>query len=867
MLSPIVNSKATAVAAELSRRLHVPSGRSSRRCASSRVMTSRRSASSLHSNNIHSSSGVHHSTMIPHSPKSLHLPGQRLRYVSSAPDSNATTDSNATAGSPSSHRMKVTVKYNSPNKVNHSNPNNNNHNSNPWSGVSQEKLLEETNRLRRHLRQKPDPNTKTVIRLDDYFHVLEAWMEHAKASASTNTNNIQAAQQARVLLEAMEQETASEQRHNNPNGSVLAPTMSFYEVVLQAYATCQGGEAAALEAETILAFLLEQQNQRRRRKRQWRLQPTTKTFNIVLNCWAKSQTRDAGRCAHQIYEHMLQRAKIHRSYAPNERTIVTLMDAWNKSGHYNARKYVLALFQTTFDNWITYHNAADAAGDLEGVPVIPLDIAMFHAAMDVIVKSSQRSKFQLNNNNDYQDAAHQGDDNHLRNMTPTEAAEHVEGMLAGLLEHASAWKVHPNVRTFAIVLDAWAQAELRSTGNHRGYAAQRAQTILQLLLEAYYGDDGDKHLSPALAQSPVKPNEVTFTTVITAWSHAKQAQKAHDAFQQLLDLYYASGREDDLVPTIVTGNAVMAAWAREKRTDFILQTLQTMSELADETGRADCQPDLRSFNILLGAYGKTGHLQEATALLQWMEDGGKGDKQSSQSTHSGVPWKRPDRWEAPDVVSYNCVLAALGQQGEATKAETLLISMKQKGIEPDQFAYTSMMSAYVRSQDKTKVAKGTLLLQELSAKTKPDAICLVAYMQLCASAGKEERRMAFARVLEAFETLPPAKINHVTFSIMAQALNRLLVWDSTEAAGEDAAKFWESEESLTEEKMRLMQMLCVQCCEAGYFSDRVHQELQRAGSNVLHWLKSNRFQPEWSQNVPMHQRPQALLRQQKFRQR
>lgn len=860
--------------------------------------------------------------------------------------------------------------------------------------MSPGKLLQETKRLQQHLlpnnnNKDEDKSTITtkdtnnVIRLDDYFNVLEAWMEHAKSVHHNNQNNIitnsgstgiQAAHQARSLLDTMEQAAQNHSRQhrryrydnnntnatNKSNTTMLAPTLSFYEVVLQAYATCDGGLEAAQQAQTILAFLLEQQQLHRllREKQiqqdRRRLQPTTKTFNIVLNAWAKSHTRDAGHHAQRIYDHMLlvqqespPTIPTEHSCYPNARTIVTLMDAWNKSGHYEAADHVLALFQSTLESWqLDQHqqqqqeeeantavatdvadstlpeavantkdtasgmgmddtNAGDSVNSAtmesgndtedtstetpgtEFAPVIPLDIAMFHAAMDTIVKSAadnarrQGRRRQQNNKNDNnnQSISSSNTSGSTQNMTAAQAAQYVEGMLGALLENAAVWNVQPNARTFTIVMDAWARAEFQSSvvqrdHNDHGKGAHRAQAILDLLLNIYYGANEHQDFS-LLGLSPVKPNEVTFTTVITAWSHAKQAQKAHDAFQRLLGLYRASGGEDDLTPTIVTGNAVMTAWAKEKRTDFILQILQTMSKLASETGRVDCQPDLRSFNILLGAYGKAGHVQDALSLLQWMEDrGSKKNDTNESTTNFDFLLQRSDAtgMDGPDVVSYNCVLSALSQHGDTVEAERLLVRMQQQnGIKPDQVTYTSIMNTYARSNDPVKVTKATQLLDEFSKTTQPDMICLVAYLQVCAGAGKNERRKAFASAVEAFKCLPPNKINHVAFSNMAQAINQLLVWDGSAATevdpnpGEvDALDIqWDSKEGLAEERMNRLKVLCIQCSEMGCLSDNVLRELQRAGCNVLHWLRSDFFMPEWSRIVPMHQRPKILLQQQR----
>ena len=750
--------------------------------------------------------------------------------------------------------------------------------SNPWSGVSTEELLQETRRLQQHLQTKRNDsnNSMKIISMDDYFNVLEAWMEHAKSNP--NQNNIQAAQHAHSLLESMQQ--AEQQQHH---ASIFEPRLSFYEVVLQAYATCHGGQEAALQAQSILDFLWTQQ------KHGQCLRPTTKTWNIVLNAWAKSKTKDSGRRAQELYDIMLQSQHCY----PNAMTVVTLMNAWNKSGHYEAANQVMHIFQTILKEWQTDQNerrseaeATPDAATAATIPansskdstttttkkLIPVDIAMFHAIMDTIVKAGkQGGKRKRRHNKSHKNNHDSLQTQDLRDMTAVQAANQVEGILESILENATIWRIQPNTRTFAIVLDAWAQAEFHSSvqRHHRdqGKAAQRAQAILDLLLGAHYGGNSGS-LNPSRSMlSTITPNEVMFTTVITAWAHAKQAQKAHDNFHRLLDLFRAStgSEQENLVPTIVTGNALMTAWAREKRTDFILQILQTMAELTKETGRKECQPDLRSFNILLGSYGKSGNVQEAVSLLKWMEEFSQrngDDEAAAWSSYTSLV-VHPELLEAPDVVSYNSVLLALGQRGDSQQAEALVVHMKERGLEPTQITYTSLMNAFARSHDPTKVAKATSYLKELSSKRKPDNICLVAFLQVCARVDRGESQNAFDKALQAFDMIDPGQINHVAFSTMLQAINRLLVWDRS--LDEDSCNnegIWESETTLVQERSKQIKDLCVKCCEMGCLSDSVYRELRRAGINLQNVLRSEGFEPVWSEHVPASQRPYATQQQQ-----
>ena len=68
----------------------------------------------------------------------------------------------------------------------------------------------------------------------------------------------------------------------------------YYDVVLQAYAVCNGGKAAAVQTEGILLHMLDKcrnylvkETTKKKKDRVTKPpEPTLKTFNIVLNCWA-----------------------------------------------------------------------------------------------------------------------------------------------------------------------------------------------------------------------------------------------------------------------------------------------------------------------------------------------------------------------------------------------------------------------------------------------------------------------------------------------------------------------------------------------------------------------------------------------------
>jgi hypothetical protein len=137
----------------------------------------------------------------------------------------------------------------------------------------------------------PTSEDRRQVSEDDCYNVLEAWMELAKEE-----HGLQAASRARTLLDQME-------------AASFIPKTSFYDVVLQAYAVSRGLQPAADGAQNLLERMLSRcreyrDDENREQHRRPPPEPTTKTFNIVVNCWSKSEAPQAGHQAEQVYAAM-----------------------------------------------------------------------------------------------------------------------------------------------------------------------------------------------------------------------------------------------------------------------------------------------------------------------------------------------------------------------------------------------------------------------------------------------------------------------------------------------------------------------------------------------------------------------------------
>jgi PPR repeat len=501
-----------------------------------------------------------------------------------------------------------------------------------------------------------------------FFHVMEAWMERALFQLG---NGLEAAERARSILDAILPQRSLFLRADtsaliNSKAAFLKYIVqtSHYEVVLQAYAVSGGGLVAAERAESLVFQMIQacraymKQISYRKGNRGNNLprppEPTIKTFNVLLNCWAKSGAYEAADRVEALWQLIeqwnkscsawaLQHPKvIYTGCRPNERSLVCWIEALTHGRPQEAPEVTLRVLREVMiasDNPQKDH--------FEKYRDVQLDVAVFNAVIYAWVRS-------------------------LRGRVAALTAEEILQMLLQWSQVSNNSlrnrpSIQPNTRTYSMIIMAWGECE---TIEQQGDAAQRAETILLKMVQLYHAGSDD-----------VKPNSLLFTSCIAAWSRAasqnpEAPMRAEKLWQLLRSLYNSSGAGDICFePTTQIGNAVISAWSRcTQRPDSVPHAIAALKMLQNEV-----KDDLISYNTVLDAMAKRGLAQDAMDLLNWLE-------QESAS-------RRPDL--SPDLVSYNSVLAALGRAtvepapGAAELAESLLRKMENLWhLQPDKMSYT-----------------------------------------------------------------------------------------------------------------------------------------------------------------------------------
>ena len=261
------------------------------------------------------------------------------------------------------------------------------------------------------------------------------------------------------------------------------------------------------------------------------VRPNTRTFNVVLNTWAKSGTREAGPKANELLFKMEEMSAVYRDRI-NQPDIIsynTVLSAWSKSAGYDQN--------SAKDAETVGVNAAYKASDL----------------LDRIESQSYRIK----------------PDRISYNTTISAFANAAQACTTGILMAQKADAlisrmkdrgIEPDDYSFNGVLLAWS----RSSGDSSSSNAKHCESLLR---------------------SMRNPTNVSWSTVINAYAHAGCAEEAASLLSEMEDnaLDSMNHRSSSVTPKtlpVVVYNNVIHAWSRStdenasKHAEAILNRLE-----------------------------------------------------------------------------------------------------------------------------------------------------------------------------------------------------------------------------------------------------------------------------------------------------
>jgi len=278
------------------------------------------------------------------------------------------------------------------------------------------------------------------------------------------------------------------------------------------------------------------------------------SYNIVINCWARSGHPLAAENAERILQKMERRyqSSVRRAETtwvrPDTVSFNTVIAAWSRSLKVGAAQAAEKLL-------LQMERLAQLEGRTEAQP----DRFSYSSVIQAHVKSGAMG------------SARKGQ-------------EFLDHMLS-LYENGNE-NLRPNSVVFNTVLNGYAKAK-----EWTGDAATRVDTILEKMLHLYKSGYDD-----------AKPNQRTYTTVINALAKSG-IPRAFEKIEKILDNMCASEDPNDW-PTAHTFTSVISAWAsssEEDKASKALRALRRMQKMHASGKYPELKPNVHVYNSVLTA--------------------------------------------------------------------------------------------------------------------------------------------------------------------------------------------------------------------------------------------------------------------------
>ncbi|XP_057722287.1 pentatricopeptide repeat-containing protein At5g48730, chloroplastic isoform X1 [Arachis stenosperma] len=207
--------------------------------------------------------------------------------------------------------------------------------------------------------------------------------------------------------------------------------------------------------------------------------------------------------------------------------------------------------------------------------------------------------------------------------------------------------------------------EMKCTPNCRP-DVQTYSILIKSCLQVFAFDKVHCLLSDMAIHS-IKPNTVTYNTLIDAYGKAKRFSEMESTLMEML-------ADQDCQPDVWTMNSTL-------RTFGNIGQIETMERCYDKFQGAGIQPNVQTFNILLDSYGKAEDYKKMSAVMEYMQ-------------------KYHYSWT---IVTFNIAIDAFGKAGDLKQMEYLFRIMRSERIKPSCVTLCSLVQAYARAGKLEKI--------------------------------------------------------------------------------------------------------------------------------------------------------------------
>ncbi|CAL5424952.1 unnamed protein product [Camellia sinensis] len=206
--------------------------------------------------------------------------------------------------------------------------------------------------------------------------------------------------------------------------------------------------------------------------------------------------------------------------------------------------------------------------------------------------------------------------------------------------------------------------------------------LIKSCLQLFAFDKVENLLSDMVSQG-IKPNTITYNTLIDAYGKAKKItwEVENDftaitspSFSKMESTLVEMLREGKCEPDVWTMNSTLRAFGSSGQ-------IETMEKCYEKFQCAGIQPNIKSFNVLLDSYGKSGNYKKMSAVMEYMQ-------------------KYHFSWT---LVTYNIVIDAFGRAGDLKQMEFLFRLMQSERIKPNCVTLCSLVRAYGQTGKAEKI--------------------------------------------------------------------------------------------------------------------------------------------------------------------
>jgi hypothetical protein len=372
-----------------------------------------------------------------------------------------------------------------------------------------------------------------------------------------------------------------------------------------------------------------------------------------------------------------------------------------------------------------------------------------------------------------------------------------------LLQLPTEMGIQPNTDTFNAVMGGWLKS------NHPRALSQIEKT-LQVMEQMF--EEGNE---------AAKPDRITINTVTAGYAKIGSSE----AIEKSITLRSSMEQKYRIKPDAISHNILVDSWCKSGRLDAPERVVELLNAMERDFKRGNLasKPDGYTYSSVIGCFVKFGREdapQSAEKILERMQnlyrhDGG--DPVTTSVYNSVInAWASSNSKDAlqrvkellrtmeesadndPSIpkanrITYNTVIKAMrdGTAEDAAYAEEILSTLEQKGVRnphllPDSYSYTSVITAYGRSDDQKKAQKSLSMLERMlrcykegNMAAKPTTHSFNAALNACAfvDGNQTQKTEAFEVAVQVYQLMQASscgEADHTSYGTLLRACATLL---------------------------------------------------------------------------------------------